>query len=195
MGMMTDDQIHSPVDAFSAKLLLIILRIGVFLNAPVTTGKDQIHVLLPQDFDIILNQFLHLCAPFHFIDGDNTDLQILLSAVGCRTVRDFIDAYIFIIGIDNSLLLQCRHRIPAALLSVVQSMIIGKADGFDIPQCQQMGIRRISLDAVGLPLTHMFRCGQRPFEIHDSHIVRLENISHILEKISLILRLIVRLAE
>ena len=58
-----------------------------------------------------------------------------------------------------------------------------------------MGIRRISLDAVGLPLTHMFRCGQRSFEIHDGHIIRLENISHILEKISLILRLIVRLTE
>ena len=58
-----------------------------------------------------------------------------------------------------------------------------------------MGIRRISLDTVGLLLTHLFRCGQRPFEIHDGHIVRLENISHILEKISLIFRLIVRLTE
>ena len=58
-----------------------------------------------------------------------------------------------------------------------------------------MGICRISLDAVGLPLPHLFRCGQRPFEIHDGHIIRLENISHILEKISLILRLIVHLAE
>ena len=128
MGMMTDDQIHSPVDAFPAKLLLIILRIGVFLNAPVTTDENQIRVLLPQDFDIILNQFLRLCTPFHFIDGDNADLQIPLSAVGCRTVRDLIDAYIFIIGIDNALLLQCRHRIPAALLSIVQSMIVRKTD-------------------------------------------------------------------
>ena len=58
-----------------------------------------------------------------------------------------------------------------------------------------MHIRRISLDTVGLPLTHLLRCGQRSFEIYNGHIVRLENISHILEKISLILRLIVRLAE
>ena len=134
--MMTDDQIHTPVNAFPAKLLLIIFRIIVFFDTPVTTGEDQIHVLFPQDFDIILNQFLRLCAPFHFIDGDNADLQIPLSVVGFRTVRDLIDAYIFIIGIDNALLLQCRHRIPAALFSVVQSMIVCKADGFNIPQGQ-----------------------------------------------------------
>ena len=134
--MMTDDQIHTPVNAFPAKLLLIIFRIIVFFDTPVTTGEDQIHVLFPQDFDIILNQFLRLCAPFHFINGDNADLQIPLSAVGCRAVRDLIDAYIFIIGIDNTLLLQCCHCIPAALLSVVQSMVVRKADGFDIPQGQ-----------------------------------------------------------
>ena len=39
--MMTNDQIHTPVNAFSAKYLLVILRISIFLDPPVTTGQDQ----------------------------------------------------------------------------------------------------------------------------------------------------------
>ena len=195
MGMMTNDQIHAPVNAFSAKYLLIILRVSVFLDSPVTACQDQVHLLFPQRFDIILDQLFCLCAPFYLIDGDDPYFQILLSAVGCRTVRDLINTYIFIIGIDDSLLLQCRHRVPASLFAIIQAVIISEADGLNAPQCQQMCVGRISLDTVRLVFPHLLRCGQRSFQIHNGHIVRIKDVSHIFEKIALILCLIVGLSE
>ena len=42
VGMMTNDQIHAPVNAFSAKYLLVILRISIFLNPPVTACQDHV---------------------------------------------------------------------------------------------------------------------------------------------------------
>ena len=88
---MTNDQIYAPVNAFSPQYLLIILRVSVFLDPPVTACQDQIHILFPQSFNIVLDQLFHLCAPFYLIDRDDSYFQIPLSAVGCRTVLDLIN--------------------------------------------------------------------------------------------------------
>ena len=103
--MMTNDQIHTPVNAFSAKYLLVILRISIFLDPPVTTGQDQVHILFPQGLDIVLDQLFRLCAPLYLIDRDYSYFQVPFSAVGCRTVRDLIDTHIFIISINDPFLL------------------------------------------------------------------------------------------
>ena len=192
---MTNDQIHTPVNAFSAKYLLVILRISIFLDTPVTTGQDQVHILFPQGLDIVLDQLFRLCAPLYLIDRDYSYFQVPLSAMGCCTVRDLINTYIFIIGIDDSLLLQCRHRVPASLFAIIQAVIVSEADGLNTPQCQQMCVGRISFDTIGLPFPHLLRCGQRSFQIHNGHIVRIKDVSHIFEKIALILCLIVGLSE
>ena len=91
---MTNDQIHAPVNAFSAKYLLVILRISIFLNPPVTACQDQIYILFPQGLDIVLDQLFRLCAPLYLIDRDYSYFQVPFSAVGCRSLPPFVQAFL-----------------------------------------------------------------------------------------------------
>ena len=91
---MTNDQIHAPVNAFSAKYLLVILRISIFLNPPVTACQDQIYILFPQGLDIVLDQLFRLCAPLYLIDRDYSYFQVPFSAVGCRSLPPFVQTFL-----------------------------------------------------------------------------------------------------